>query len=567
MNIPEVRAMVIGLSALINADDTAAIDSTITNHAIPRIRMVLLTATDSAGEHIFWGGNLGDLAQTNADEAEALVDAVLEEPSVALGLKRIAAAFAANWLLLSQVGIIESQQKIAYALEKQALADLDRLVKSPILKNSISSASTKLSASSVSASFVIANDINPSTLSTSSPTATATTTKTGTQYNGAQLPYPSATKAGKVKLWVNGSSLEIDVNAGDTPAVVATKIKSAFDTAAATITSTNNPFNANLAPDEIRQTKGYRYIPYSLPVVGTLPPENFSYDYDSVKITILPHNYDFVMDTAVITIFFQHQDETGAWNPGIKGLIYGVTSGSLGLTFAGPHSIAANLKLGKSVAAVTSATSSSKVVTSDLLFFTLDPNSVFTATSIEDTLVYNVNGVTDYTVTIPANSTPMDIVELLAQDMATSGQTTALVAAVRPSSEFTVNGSPVSAPGIEPIAFGLGTSVTKLVLTIKKVPAGVIFGVVPPSSLTTANFDNRAKSVSVPVTLAKISGKLADLVNTVPTTVNNKTGGVYLSEYNTAQKPALQQILNMLKFNQDVPGPNNPFNIFPPGPF
>lgn len=557
--------MVIGLSALINPDDTSAIDSTIQKHAIPRIRMILLSATDGTGEHIFWGGNLGDLAQTNSDAAEALVDAVIDEPSISFGIKRIAAAFAANWLLLSQVGIIESQQKIAYALEKQALADLDRLVKSPILKSSISSASTKLAASNVSASFYIANDLDPSTQSTITD---ANAEKTAKQYNGAQLPYPSADKAGQVKLWVNGSSITLDVNAGDTPAVVATKIKNKFDEAAAAITTTPNPFNANLAPDEIRLTTGYRYIPYTVPIEGLKPPATFTYDFDSAKLTILPHDYDFVMDTAVITIFFSHKDESGTEKPGIKGLLYGVSSNSLNLTFAGPHSIAANLKLGKSAAAVTSASSSaSKILTSDLLFFTMDSTSIFTATSIDDTLVYNVNGVTDYTVKIPANSTAMDIVELLAQDMGKTGQTTALVAAIRPSTKFTVNGSPVTAPGIEPIAFGLGTSITKLVLTIKKVPAGVIFGVVPPTALTTANFDNRAKSVSVPVTLAKISGKLADLVNTVPTTVNNKTGGVYLSEYNTAQKPALQQILNMLKFNQDVPGPTNPFNIFPPGPF
>lgn len=553
--------MVIGLSALINPDDTTAIDDTINNHAIPRIRMILLSATDGAGNHIFWGGDLSDLVQTNASSAEALVNAVMDEEIISFGLKRIAAAFAANWLLLSQVGIIESQQKIAYALEKQALADLDRLVKSPILRNSITSASTKLTASSVSASFIIANDIDPQTFDlTVSP-------KTGKQFNGAQLPYPSASKAGVVKLWVNGSSLTVDIAAGDTPAIVATKIKNAFDEAALTITSTTNPFNANLAPDEIKLTKGYRYISYNAPVTGTQPPENFTYDYDSAKITILPHNYDFVMDTAVITIFFEHTDITGATKPGINGLLYGVTSGSLGLTFNGPHSIASNLKLGKSVAALTSSTSSSKILTSDLLFFKMNDSSVFSTTQVADKLVYNVNGVTDYEVSVPAGSTAMDVVELLAQSMATTGQTTALVAAVRPSTQFTVNGSPVTAPGIEPIAFGLGTSITKLILTIKQVPAGIIFGVVPPSSLTAGNFDNRTKSVSVPVTLAKISGKLADLVNTVPTAVNNKTGGVYLSEYNTAQKPALQQILNMLKFNQDVPGPNNPFNIFPPGPF
>lgn len=531
------------LSSLISNATDVELDAAVQKHAEPRARLYLMAATDGSGAHIFYE-DLKDLS-TTASTVESFVDQLFQEPTVKSSLFRVMAAFSAAWVINAKVGIIESQQKIAYALEKQALGDLDRITKSPLIKTAVANAISKMREGlNFATTLLIAQDVNPN--SRSDRTDTTNKTDTAACYEGAQLPYVGALIAGRARLWVNSTSIAVDVNQGDTPATVVQKLVNQFN---AVSLSGASSYNCNLAPAEVVRSSSTRQIfTGTNGVTGAKIYKNYTYEYDAAKITILPKNYDNTLDIAVASLYLESptQADPTVFEPGIKGLVYGTSSAASQLTDKGPHSIAIDLSTGKST---TTSTSTSGQPVSDMLFFQ------GTATAAEN-VVYTIRGgrttsPISRTVPIPITSTAMDIVELLAADLATVAQTnsTALLAAVRPSTKLTLNGSVKTAPGLEFVAFQLSTSETKVLFTVESVPAGITFAVVPPSLAVSGEFDNDTKTVVVDFTMVRVSKTL----DSATTSSTQSKGSVTVSTHNPT--PGLKSIISRLR---DLQNGNDP---------
>src|ERR1019366_8457274 len=109
------------LSTLLAQATDQEISDILLNHSVPRIRGYVLSASDSTGQTIFYEA-LKDLADSSkAGVAEMLVDAVMNEPTVSTQMRRIAAAFACAWLLMSKFSPVGSQSKASERFEDQAM--------------------------------------------------------------------------------------------------------------------------------------------------------------------------------------------------------------------------------------------------------------------------------------------------------------------------------------------------------------------------------------------------------------------------------------------------------------
>lgn len=481
------------LSTLLASATDAEITNALLSHAVPRVRLYILAATDPNGNNIFYTV-LSDMADiSKASAAESLVDSVMAEPSISEGIRRIAAAFACSWLIISKFSVLDSQQKQGEYMEKQALADLDRLTKGHLLHSAISSAAAAAKNTlPIGPALYIATQLDPNTVDT--------TTNSGTGFSGAQLPYIGATQAGQVSLYVNGVLVTASVAAGDAPITVANNIVQAFNVLPAGLAP-----NVNLAASEIVTNIDSAYFQDNDPVTGLPFMRNISYVRKMAKIVILPKDYDLTLEVAVASIQLaspiQGTSMPVQYTPGIGGLVYGTDTATVNLTALGPHAIAVELKSGK-VTSLSSTIGTSSQPISDTLFFLGACTDAFASQ-----MTYRVNDSTVHTMAVPEGTDACGIAELLAQDLAANAQNLRLLGAVRPSSLITIDSTPIFAPGLELVAFGLENELSKVVFYLLSVPAGITFGVVPNTLATSAVFDNRPKSIVVTTDVAKHAGQ------------------------------------------------------------
>lgn len=115
-------------SILLRSTRTAEIYRVITEHCDPRIALRLLAAKDKNGLPIFTGeaqakqAMFGPPSPTSSQYENPALNVFVD------GIRRVSAALAASWLV-GQLAQIEEQRKHGELLEKQALADLDFLIK------------------------------------------------------------------------------------------------------------------------------------------------------------------------------------------------------------------------------------------------------------------------------------------------------------------------------------------------------------------------------------------------------------------------------------------------------
>lgn len=478
------------LSSLLATATDAEITDVLLEHAVPRIRFHMLNATNNAGQNIFYTA-LSDLSDsTISTNAEQILDSVMDEPTVANALRRIAAAYTCAWLLVSKYSPVASQPAAAHRLEDQANADLDRFCKGELMKTALASAVKTVLSTQTTAILYIGTDIDTNTLDT--------TNRTGDDFAGAQLPYAGAPDAGKVSGNINGVAFEATIAAGDLPVDVARKLCAAFDA----LPSSTKP-NVTLVPDEVIRANDNRNVTYADPLTGIPATSLFTYTRSMAKITAVPHNYDNVLDVAAITFTLLKRIETAptTYETSIDGLLYGTDTSVIKLTSKGPHSVVVELKTGKTTS-LTQASATSTTPLSDSLFFLTGAPTAF-----DGTITYRVNGGNVESVEIPTGATAETICELLAQDIASKSADLRILGAVRPSSLLTINGTPTSAPSIEFVGFGIENQLAKLVFHILSVPVGVTFGVVANTLATQDNFDASPKSVVISTTISKVRGQ------------------------------------------------------------
>jgi hypothetical protein len=485
------------LAGIATATD-GEIQTIINTQALPKVRLYLLTATDAAGQRLLFVDVRDFSDSVKVSATEALADSIMEEPTIKDGFNHIVAVYAAAIVIRQKFSIISEEAKLAQQLNKEAKEDLLQMVKSPNVKAAAIAALARFAETSglgVGAAVYLMSAVNPATVNT--------TTKTFAAYAGAQLPYVGAPDAGKISAIVNGVAVEATVALGDTPVQIGQKLTLALEAMAS-----NTRPNVNLLPSEMPVYTGQRNHTYT-DGFGNSVTETFSYEANMGKIVLLPRKYDPEIDVAVVTVSLLSRKSSGepnVWVPGIAGLVYGQGSSGSQLTKDGPYAMAVNLDSGKATSLTYNSTArdSTSPVSDSLFFETAAP------TAAAGVLTYRINDTTVQSVAIPIASSAIHVVELLAQDLANKAATQRVLGAVRPSALITVNGSPQTSPSIELIAFGVERSLSRVMLTVLSVPAGVVFGVVPPTLITQANFDAGAKSVVIKTTLAKDAGALAD---------------------------------------------------------
>lgn len=534
--IPMVRA----LNSLISGASDDSVRDALELHAVPRVKLVLLSSTGVDGTHIFYDSitDMGDASK--AAQAETLVEAVFDETIVAAGLKRVACALAASWLINSSVGIIENQQKIAYSLEKMALADLDRICKSPVLASAVTSVKQKTSDLGVPVFLTIAQAPKDDQASIDDALLVSSSNRRLQSYSGAQLPYPAADYAGRISINVNGQTVRVNVEENDTPATALRRLVSAFELLDPAVKP-----NVNLGITEITPTNTYRYVSYEN-IEGELINERFAFISGGAKLILLPKNYDKTMDVAAVTVYMDSEDpdDPGEYIPGIKGFVYGLSESVAELSKEGPHTIAVDLKTGLGTK-VSELGSSSKTISSDTFLFKV--SNTFGATLDDDTLEYQVNGKLKRVVNIPVESDANKIAELLAKDMAANLEDQKVLAAVRPITRMLPEAMGISiasesfgAVCVEMVGIPIEVNHSKYIVTIYKVPEEVVFAVSPISSASIAVYDERPKSAIVTATVGQVSRSV-----TGSESAGTNNSSVLLSKHQPT--PGLQKILDAFR--------------------
>lgn len=485
--IPMTRAM----STLISGATDDTIRNQIEKNALPTVRMLFLTATDGTGNHVLYD-SLADLANPGVSAPiETLVDQVMEEPTIKDAVRAAVAKMAAAYTILDAFGVMESQQKVAAAFEKQARADVDRLVKSPLLKSAAASVVKRANALAAETvmTLYMALDADPATKDLDVLTVDS--------YAGAQLPYVGAPEAGRFGLIVNGTAVEVTVAAGDTPIAIFNKLLTQVEL----LGSSWAP--VALAINERLEMPGLFELPYTDPLSGTATSGSFSLSAEGGSLTLLPRSYEGAQDMVAATFYMQHRLEASPteFAPGIKGLRYGISPRVNLLTLNGPHAVVADLSQGRSVT-VTSSNDEEEGQISECFFFQVTDTGGVTAAA--GSLTYQVNAHTLRTVAVPAGTDALGLARLMAEDLAAVAATHRVIGAVRPSTRITVNGTPATAPALSLVAFGIESELSRIVVALKSVPAGSAFAVVAPTTLTASLFDGGEKSVVVTTVINRV---------------------------------------------------------------
>lgn len=184
-------------------DDT--IRTYVVDHAFPRVKFRLLTATDTIGRNVFYG-RVTDLADPTVQRAaEILLDQVLSTEVITNGVRQIVAKLACSLMTTQLAAQIDAQRDYAKLLEKQAIDDLENLIRSPILGGVVSAIRATVIDNHQEQTFSMGLDIKPSSHNVAKGTVD---TESG------------ATQAGNLWVYADGTKLDVPISVGDTPASI-----------------------------------------------------------------------------------------------------------------------------------------------------------------------------------------------------------------------------------------------------------------------------------------------------------------------------------------------------------
>lgn len=125
-------------SVLLSKKSRSEIYYALTEHADPKIGLILASARDKSGNQIFATTDIVKqfMFAQETDEAQSS-DVTFRDKTVFVdGIKRVSTALAAA-LLIGQLAQVPEQQQHSEYLEKQAIADLDRILQVPELQDLI----------------------------------------------------------------------------------------------------------------------------------------------------------------------------------------------------------------------------------------------------------------------------------------------------------------------------------------------------------------------------------------------------------------------------------------------
>jgi len=127
-------------SVLLSKKSRSEIYYAITQHADPKIGLVLAAARDNSGNQLFATTDIVKqfMFAKDTDQSQKS-DVTFRDKMVFVdGIRRVSTALAAS-LLIGQLAQVPEQQKHSEYLEAQALADLDRILQVPTLQDLLKS--------------------------------------------------------------------------------------------------------------------------------------------------------------------------------------------------------------------------------------------------------------------------------------------------------------------------------------------------------------------------------------------------------------------------------------------
>lgn len=507
---------IIGMTRTLNVllAQTAAsqIRAVLNDHAFPRIRMRILSATKAkqtaeggSNEGVsVWFDDLSDMATPATQAAvEALINTMIStQPLMRDAVYSIAAKMAASVLTNQLAAQVKPQAEYAIELDKQAIQDLEKLIRTPFFDGTVSAVKeTKLKEGKL-ARIYLALDINDDV------TTYNATTNEGQVYTGAQV-------AGRAMLWTGWKSLdniEVVVNVGDTPAKILYNLQNAWRNAQ----TAKDAGSISLVPAVIAADEG-------VPVVGTRTTQFKTYpgatptgplqtpavNTNLAFLAISPYLYDKQIDFLNVTLQLWSETTLGSLvfdKQGIPGLLYGIEPYYSGLTKEGPHSVIIDLETGEKSTLTTPTTTEEKALSDTFYFELSDPGeaayglvNISGVITTGDQFDVVLGGVTYSYTALIGDGIPEVI--------------TGLIALIDPLVNFIATSPTAGQLRINYISVGvLGNSVTLTVATTS------LTGFITASGLTLTNGRDVNTLPNNDVVRFR-SQEMVDTLNTVPVTV------------------------------------------------
>jgi hypothetical protein len=345
--------------------------------------MRIMTATKSKIGGGGAGSNEGvsvwfdDLSQMADPMIQSQVDTMIDTMITASPLIRdavysIAAKLAGAHLTSYLAAQVKEQAAFAQELERQAIEDLEKLVRTPFFTDTVQSFKETKVKTDKFPRIYLSLDVNDN-ITTYNPA-----TNSGNVYPCAQVD-------GKAKLWVGLDHIEVDIvgdpTLGDTPAVILQKLAAEWRSKQTQLNGASLPnINVVVAVDDgipVMGTRPTQYKDYSINPIG-VPTGNLASPALRVNIGFIdvsPYKYDKDIDYLNVTLELWSESTPGNFDVlGVKGLLYGMDNVYSNLTFQGPHSAIIDITTGEKASTSNSAASTKEPVLSDTFYFELtDP--------------------------------------------------------------------------------------------------------------------------------------------------------------------------------------------------
>jgi hypothetical protein len=484
----------------------------ITNHAFPRVKFRLLTATDTLGRNVFYG-KITDLSNPGVQRAaEILLEQVLAVDVVTTGIRQIVAKLACAMMTSQLAAQIDAQRDYAKLLEKQALDDLENFIRSPVLGGVVSAIQATVSDNHQDQTFALSVDVNPATVDFVKGTGTAVA---------------GATQAGKLVVYVDGTKLSVDIAAGDSPATIMRKLSLLTVQQAGfrkiEVISLDKVKPESVVSKVVRDTVNNKDVTISFKasiVEGELQPRNSSMGLASFVGAAL------VNETA------------GELRPGISGLVLGYGGSYSGLSSSAHPTIFVDIKNCNFMLPMSTNECHSST---DYLAFKGSTGA--SASSFKYKVYQGSIARAEVVVAIPASSSALAVAEAVIASFKTSPAAKGVLGVVFPTMKLSV-GSPAIeeyAPVIDFAGYTTEADVdVKFVFEVTELPAGITTTVVSKESNTASAFSSTKDSILI----SGISLNRTEAIQLEPSNL----GGVSAVQGNTStqMKDGLSKIKRML---------------------
>lgn len=449
-------------------------------HAVPRVRYRMLTATDTLGRQVFYG-RITDLSQPEVQRAaELLLDQVLAVDIIVQGVRQIVAKLACSMMTTQIAAQLEAQRDYGKILEKQAMKDLDDLVRSPVLGGVVTAIRATVVEKFQAQSFGLALDMDPDSLD---------------RAHAAVKPYDGAQANGEVRLYMDGTPLVVQVRSGDLPAQILRKLS---------LLSVQYAGDRRVELISMDQTAPVRSFAKVLSVDEVTYPVKINVAVTEAKLQSRTSSGVLASIASMSLVRYVG----GKMVPGIPGLVLGY-----GADYSSLQPTLNPVVLGdiKNADFILPTDPSVGFNPSDILAFTsLGALAATRDDGSPNVLKYKVSqiatggnanlpqrGGTEVSISVVDGWTPLDLVEAIAKDLGRRRASQNLLGAVLPSVAVTAGGAVVNAPALDLVGYSADQDLeVKFLFQLTQLPQGVQT-VVATRSLEAPAFDETLDSVVV----------------------------------------------------------------------